>query len=426
MILFDNSCLCVLFNKDTHCINFIIMNKNILIFLLFAVYSLVGVSCNQMYNEAVEYASIVDSNAIVINLEDVLDNELCIISDLAYDVKIIPLETTESSIVGDIEQLVFGNQFVYLLDRINNNVLIFDINGSFVKNIARGSGPGEVDRVIDIMFNKYDNHLYIYHHSGINVYSEDGTFWGYKPFLSLVTDIMPTNHGGYLAVASEMQNGSGKYSFYEIDSTFDIKRYLIVDPVFKPEWGISHYIQYSAENNQELLISRPFDNRIFSYHSDDNSIHIKYNFDFGSKALDCSSMSNSIDYETLFKLLEDNSKYSFSGSFFETDNYVCAYLRKGEIYISELFYNKHTTKIRCGYSRYVDIPNSGFVTGVYDNHFVKVLTPESFCNDSVFLSRIKNSSLIISEDKEKLLSSSFDDNPLLVCFKLKDIPADTE
>lgn len=426
MILFDKTNSSVPYIRDTYYSYLILMNNNFIFFILLAVYSFFGVSCNKLYNEAVVYASIVDSSAIVINLEDDLDNELYNLSDIAYDVKIVPLETAESSFVGEIEQLVFGNQYLYLLDRINNNVLIFDINGTFVRTLTRGSGPGEVDRVIDIMYNKYDNHLYIYQHFGINVYSEDGSFLEYKSFLSLVTDLMPTNDGGYLAVASEMQNGTGKYCFYEIDSVFEIKRFLIVDPIFKPQWGISHYIQYSPDNNQELLISRPFDNRIYSYHSEDNSIHIKYKFDLGSKDLDCSSMSNSIDYETLFKLLEDNSKCSFSGSFFETDNYVCAYFKKGAIYISEIFFNKQTNKIRGGYSRAVDIPNSGFVEGVYDNYFVKVLTPESFCNDSVFMSRIKNSSLITSEDKEKILSSSFEDNPLLVFFKLKDIPADTE
>lgn len=402
------------------------MNYRYLYFLgIIAAISFAYSSCTGLNRGNVSIANIIESDCKVIDISSEIDNELLDISDLAYDINVVKLETTESSLVGEIRQLVFGSNYIYILD-YNNNVLIFDINGFFVKSFKHGNGPGEIDRVIDIMFNKYDKHLYIYQYAGVNVYSEDGVFIDSHPSLALVTDYLPLCNGNYLGVVSEMQNGTGNYCFYEIDSLFDVTNVRIVDPEVKPEWGIPHYVHYSVDREDELVVSRPFDNRILSYFGMDNSIYVKYKFDLKNKDLDLSSISGPIDYETLFNLLQDESKYCFSGNYYENDNYLCLYFKKGSIYISELYYNKTTSKIRCGYSRDVGIPNSGFVTSVYNGSFVKELSPESFYKDTVFLNRVKTSFLISTDDKDKILSSTPDDNPLLVFFKLKDIPANAE
>ena len=60
------------------------------------------------------------------------------------EVKYIPLETTEESLVGPVDKVVYHEGVFYLFDRTQLRVLMFDEEGHYIRALFRsGQGPGE-------------------------------------------------------------------------------------------------------------------------------------------------------------------------------------------------------------------------------------------------------------------------------------------
>ena len=362
-----------------------------------------------------------------LNIEKYLDNKMCDIIDLAYDVRIVKLSTTDKSLVGNIKSIVFGNEYIYVNDNYNNgNVIIFNNDGSFVRRLEKGNGPGEISYAEDIFLNDVDSCLCVYQANKLIKFSACGNFLKDYVLPYYLTDIMPTKDGGYLGVVEEVQNSLKQYLFVDIDSSFQVVNYHIVDNCFKPSLLIDHYIRKSFCDDSVLIVTRPYDNRIFSYSVIDKSVQVKYFLELGEKTMDLSTLTSPLDYETLNRIKDDIGKCNYMGTFYEIDNYIYLRLQKGNMYCIDLYYNKTTKRIRSGYAHQIGIPNSGSVQGVKDGFFVKVLLPENFVGDSIFFNSIKKNNILDGNDLKLIKETKKDDNPLLCFFKLKDIPNDVK
>ena len=66
----------------------------------------------------------------------------CILTD---SIEIIKLNTSDECLIGEIKQVSFTDQFIFVSDPyVSQKIFMFDKNGKFVKNIGRqGGGPGE-------------------------------------------------------------------------------------------------------------------------------------------------------------------------------------------------------------------------------------------------------------------------------------------
>lgn len=70
--------------------------------------------------------------------------------DLFQKIELIPLESNESSLIGSINKVQITDTFVYVLDRIQNIILVFDNDGKFNKKFSKiGKGPGEYVNLMD-------------------------------------------------------------------------------------------------------------------------------------------------------------------------------------------------------------------------------------------------------------------------------------
>ena len=80
------------------------------------------------------------------------------ISDLTY----VPLETTEQSLIGSIDKIVYRNDKYYILDKtLNKSVYIFDKTGAFIYSINKsGEGPGEYLEMMDMDVDN-NNNIYV-------------------------------------------------------------------------------------------------------------------------------------------------------------------------------------------------------------------------------------------------------------------------
>ena len=84
------------------------------------------------------------------------------INNIFSKMEIIPLETNEKSIIQNIDKIIEYQSFIYILDRRQKAVLIFDSHGKFISKINTiGRAPDEFYLLEDIVINRFANTLEI-------------------------------------------------------------------------------------------------------------------------------------------------------------------------------------------------------------------------------------------------------------------------
>lgn len=82
-----------------------------------------------------------------INYENELKNKKTVtISDIASDVRYIPLETNDEYLVSRKPEYYFSDSLIFVSS--DNRLLVFDYTGKFIRQIGKpGRGPGEIDLI---------------------------------------------------------------------------------------------------------------------------------------------------------------------------------------------------------------------------------------------------------------------------------------
>lgn len=119
--------------------------------LLFLLLSTLLFSCQPSSRQ--DHTSIMSFQLDTVQASDV--NPVC-------EVKYIPLELTDNSLIGSIDKILYRNKHFYIFDKsANMGILIFSENGKFIKALYRvGEGPGEYIAPIDFDVDDAGN-LYI-------------------------------------------------------------------------------------------------------------------------------------------------------------------------------------------------------------------------------------------------------------------------
>ena len=98
-------------------------------------------------------------------------------NNITADFEILQLQTGEKdTLLADIKKVVSLYDRLYLLSQSNGSVYIFGNDGSFVKKLSQGRGPGEFLSAYDILIDRTNENLEVL--SGANVfrYDRDGNF----------------------------------------------------------------------------------------------------------------------------------------------------------------------------------------------------------------------------------------------------------
>jgi hypothetical protein len=114
---------------------------------------------------------------IEINLDKAIKSspEEIMLSDIASDIRYIPLETTEECLIGDAYDIRYtGND---ILVSSEGNFYHFDKNGKFLNRIGqKGNGPGEYNFGMFYFLDPVRKYMYIYELGYMLCYSFDGKF----------------------------------------------------------------------------------------------------------------------------------------------------------------------------------------------------------------------------------------------------------
>lgn len=85
---------------------------------------------------------------------DSLSESFPAFSKLTY----VPLETTESSLIYEIDKILYLNHTIYIFDKENKKILLFNDKGKFLNAICQvGQGPGEYVYPSDMDVDEFGN-----------------------------------------------------------------------------------------------------------------------------------------------------------------------------------------------------------------------------------------------------------------------------
>lgn len=105
------------------------------------------------------------------------------LSDIFEDYEIVPLETTEESIIGGRSTKIIKKDSLYFVKSINE-IIIFNTHGKYIKKLSHiGAGPGEYDQLNDYdVVERYDE---IWVSASKGIYRYDLNSLEYKGIISL-------------------------------------------------------------------------------------------------------------------------------------------------------------------------------------------------------------------------------------------------
>lgn len=334
----------------------------------------------------------------------------------------IPLETTDASLLGNINQIEFCDGKFYIFDGKEDKLKVFSSTGKFLFDIGiRGDAPEEYLSINSFFINREDKKVGISDplRMAIHEYSLDGEYiqtvkHNQEPLLSLNKSICID---GYI------------YSYFDVshinDMTYSVlsaKDYSIID-----RWS-----PYPVKVNQQMacvLLSHPFSvvdgdlhfvelysDTIFTYHNGEKQPYLL--IETGLPAITPSYFEGKpfeFDPVQAFFAVSSDKKYS-SGfkEYFETDRYILtSFSYRDNFYIVDKD-NMETFHIKKR-DNCLDIMKSILVS---ENKLVRVYNQDD-------ISYIQS---LIEDDKDLYPShvqefmSNYDldnDNPILIVYYLK-------
>ncbi len=164
-------------------------------------------------------------------------------SDLIESCRYIPLETTNESIIEDIQKLIPVQDGFFILDR-HQQLMYFDADGRFIRRIAvKGRGPGEYVNLLDVDLSEQDEILYLHDNSNqILLYSFENEFLRSIRLKKFVTSVMKTSWG-YICYRDPLLNfGNDTEALITLDENgndINVLQYRRVDLKQRSPWVIS-------------------------------------------------------------------------------------------------------------------------------------------------------------------------------------------
>jgi len=351
-----------------------------------------------------------------VDLNQLLKTQAFDFGSLVREVKFIPLETKDESLVDNILKIVVSNSYVYIYDDFKKGgVIIFTKDGAFVKRISNGNGPGELYQVRDIDFDKNKNELVAYQHPFLMYYSAVGNFlrkkklpFGFYNFL--VTDdgyIFKTIDGQ----GNEHLGGLKDNTLLITDKDFRLKSVGL--PCLPSNVNLAGY-RYLYNNT--LSVTQAFTDTIYNYNSSRKKIMAKYFIDYKSKEIPKTYLNGT--WDEFEKAIRTNDYYFYLGEYLETQSLDVFFLENWFKGLKTVIYrNKKSGNVIGGTNAYSDIneiPPMAYPKAASGDYLISCYLPSK--KDSFII----KSSIISFEDKERLKGLTEDDNPVLVFYKLQD------
>jgi len=146
---------------------------------------------------------------LIIDFDQVKYSDTCLLaSNLFKSVKIIPLETNVSCLIGMITKIEVIDDYILIMDNfIANSLYLFDREGRFIRKIgSMGQGPGEYVSISDFTIDRENKTVYLRDGRLGRIYQYDIASGKY------IQSIMPTRNADRPAIHHINHNGGNLYA----------------------------------------------------------------------------------------------------------------------------------------------------------------------------------------------------------------------
>ena len=378
-------------------------------------------------------------------------SDVLFISEMFCDLELIPLETTENSLIGEISRILIHDEKIFILDEdVSESVLVFNMDGSFKYKIsASGNGPNEYTSPPEDMFIDSDNNQLILITEDIMFFDADnGSFIKrIQPHTTGYISFIRQDVYAYYSFFTNYSSENQKYnlSIQNNDSThryLPIQNYLLNKDLVRPMFPFHSY-----NYNGDVFFTEKYNDTV--YHITPDMLKPMRYIDFGKYKITESELSgiaradNTNNLKYMF--MSGNSSYAGDISLYaETPYYYYFnYSYKGAVY--DFLFNKSTGKTFHSNATHDDIafsllPGNFIFAG--NKYLVSYMDVIDFKNEEfkaafdAFKTDIRSGEygdkteylkqrLEIYESKYKSVISNIEqrksdeDNPVLVIYRLK-------
>jgi len=275
------------------------MSKGILLTLLIVAIGLTG--CN---------TSGVSSNADVATVEIVRcdDNVTAQFDSLFQYKNHIILETTEESLMGSINKVVFDKDTIFVLNG-NSRISVFDKTGKYIRTLSKiGRGPGEYLKLYD--FDVFENIVYCLDGPNIHKYDTSGNYIETNKLENSSEGICLLKSGIALnnAFGSANDNTKENYSYTFIPRNGETYNALRYNPTLTGRsFTISNQVGKFSKFNEDVMVYFPFNDTVYKVDSVSGDIKPFMNIMIGDRNIDESTSAEEVE-----RLLKSDVPRNFS------------------------------------------------------------------------------------------------------------------
>lgn len=327
-------------------------------------------------------------------------------------IELIPLETSDSSLIKSIDERIFYKGKFYICDNEQKRVLVFDRTGKFRFTIdKRGNGPGEYSDLSSFQINRFTDDLELLSPMG-GILRYDSIGHQYKGKIPLPTTItaahyfISLNENTYLFF-SDSRDGNKMLAYDAekkeiVSEMYNLPRFIF----FNTFYHHSYTPFYLLDNRIHFI--QAYNGDVFTF--ENNALLPKYKWDFGEQNFEISNLEdkpieyymrydNSVGskYANTFVSYGENSKYFLTN--FSYNHKLCTLIydkQKKKCITFNAFAEKHRL-----------IPGSVNEEAVY--HF-------SLAQN---INEVVDRDNLDDENKKIYDSISNDDNPVIVKYSFK-------
>lgn len=325
-------------------------------------------------------------------------------SDIFEKIDFVQLETNDSTLIGNIGKIQLADSFIYLLDKTQDCIFIFNDDGSFNNKISRkGKGPGEYLAISD--FEADDNgNIEILAYRQLLLYDKNLDFK--KSF-----DLPEVSH-----FFSRINKDN--IALYHLQAE---KRLSI----FNTETKSVIYSDIKSFENSRLLPVNPYKSPFYRF---DDEVYVKHTF---TNDLLKISHNNIEDYTTIFPSY--NVDFSKMPKNKNKAFYIRYFLEKTSPFVVEAFHNEKIFQAYCTVKGkgfyYIKCNNSN--SYYFDRFKDSIKYAVNYCNDIItygyleieeaynYLNNSDLNNLIPNRTIENMNFNNINDNPVLVKYYLR-------
>lgn len=352
------------------------------------------------------------------------------ISEFIDSIKYIKLENSKNSFLGEVSEIIIRDNFIYVIDKSQQIIFLFDHNGKYVNKIDKqGEGPDQYKRLGPVFINQNEQQIeiidYLNEKSRILKYALPTLIFLEEKVLNAPIANSTRRHNGVYYFATQQienyVNEKPTNGDLIIVDEFNKKSVLFDKKISFSGNSFSPFVESFTQNeNGEIFVSLMYNNTFFELKDKKAIPLISLDFegyevdkDLGKKSVEdqLKYLSDEANEKVSFPVLNiENSKiFAFSYYFKENNkNKLFQFIKfkdSGNIYHTKMLNNDLSSFPKNFYI-------SSYLFGIkhevmYKNYLVDIILPWHVLEGAKEL------------DTKTIGTIKVEDNPIIVLLKLK-------